>query len=336
LKNINNKWKIENLGNYQTVIERRNLGKEKLVHRILVVDDDKQIIDTIRLILELNDYKPYIASNGLEALEILNQLTFPPDIILSDILMPKMGGYQFYEEVSKNRDWATIPFIFISAKSSPDDIRFGKMLGVDDYLTKPFEEADLLAVIAGKLKKSQKAKEFSSKMSNELLTTLKSDISSSLSPEERIFLFYMLWDEDYGPKLQNYFPKVQISFSIQELGSKLFFTSVSLNSQDSYYKAEGVKLRLANLEMEAFLYFDAKAEIEVRGNKGQFMLVALAPKINYIESLRIKNIFTEISIKLKKEISWEIQEYWNSIVTILTTPMGDKKLSSKDLKLRLT
>jgi DNA-binding response OmpR family regulator len=76
-----------------------------------------------------------------------------PDLILADIMMPLMDGFTFYERVVSNPYLNHIPFIFLTAKSSGDDIRQGKELGVDDYLTKPFAPEDLLASIRGKLKR---------------------------------------------------------------------------------------------------------------------------------------------------------------------------------------
>ena len=110
----------------------------------------------VKLLLESNDYRVETAKTGEDALKILSDLKTPPDIIISDIMMPKMNGYNFFETVSDNLKWNRIPFIFISALSTPEDIRIGKMLGVDDYLTKPFKEEDLLATISGKVNRKYK------------------------------------------------------------------------------------------------------------------------------------------------------------------------------------
>ena len=123
---------------------------------ILIVEDNADLLYNLNLILESNNYRTLLAKNGKEAIQILNNLDEIPDIILSDILMPKMDGYEFFKEISTNTRWYRIPFIFLTAKTSPKDIRFGKLLGVDDYITKPFTEKDLLAVITGKVARNRR------------------------------------------------------------------------------------------------------------------------------------------------------------------------------------
>ena len=114
---------------------------------VLVVEDNEVILFNIKLFLEMQNYETLTAMNGVEALDVLKNAARQPDIIVSDIMMPEMDGYEFYRKVSENAEWSLIPFVFVSAKSSPEDIRLAKKLGVDDYITKPFEEEDLLAVI---------------------------------------------------------------------------------------------------------------------------------------------------------------------------------------------
>ena len=116
---------------------------------LLVVEDDFAMLEGLRDILELSGYAVLTARNGLEGLAALKQNL--PDLILSDINMPRMDGYQFYSQVRATPEWVSIPFIFLTAKAEKTDIRLGKSLGADDYLTKPFEEADLLVAVQAKL-----------------------------------------------------------------------------------------------------------------------------------------------------------------------------------------
>ena len=109
---------------------------------ILVVEDNVDILDNIKIMLELNGYDTITATNGKEALLKLAKLSRPPDVIVSDILMPKMDGYTFFKEISKNNLWFNTPFIFLSAKATPEDVKLGKLLGADDYITKPFKEEE--------------------------------------------------------------------------------------------------------------------------------------------------------------------------------------------------
>ena len=85
------------------------------------------------------------AKDGIEALTTLRSHTV--DLILADIGMPRMNGYQLYDHVAENPQWVMIPFVFLTARALDSDIRYAKELGVDDYLTKPFMPDDLLAAI---------------------------------------------------------------------------------------------------------------------------------------------------------------------------------------------
>ena len=116
---------------------------------ILVVDDRRDLLRTISFTLEKAGYRVLTAGDGVDALRVLG--AEPVDVILADIAMPGLNGYQLYERVRENPDWVAIPFLFLTARAFDSDIRYGKSLGVDDYLTKPIQPEDLLAAIEGKL-----------------------------------------------------------------------------------------------------------------------------------------------------------------------------------------
>ena len=120
---------------------------------ILVVDDQPDLLDNIGLTLEGAGYRVFTASDGVEALRVLQSQ--PVNLILADIGMPNMNGYQLYERTRQNPDWLMIPFLFLTARTMDSDIRYGKELGVDDYLTKPLEVEDLLATVHGKLRRAR-------------------------------------------------------------------------------------------------------------------------------------------------------------------------------------
>ena len=125
---------------------------------ILVVDDEDDVRHCVVWALQNAGYRVLGAPNGVEALGILG--TERVDLILADIAMPRMNGYQLYNEVVQNPDWILIPFVFLTARSLDSDIRYGKELGVDDYLTKPFRPDDLLATVRGKLRRAQQLTQF--------------------------------------------------------------------------------------------------------------------------------------------------------------------------------
>jgi signal transduction histidine kinase len=119
--------------------------------RVLIVEDDGHLLSGIKDILELEDFDVMTAQNGREGLEVLRGQAEPPNIIVSDIMMPHMDGYQFLEEVRKEREWKKIPFIFLTAKGEKADKQKGLKGGADHFLTKPFDAEDLIATVEAAL-----------------------------------------------------------------------------------------------------------------------------------------------------------------------------------------
>ncbi len=152
---------------------------------VLVVEDDTALLQGLRDILELSGYQVLTARTGVEGLAALEKQV--PDLILSDINMPQMDGYQFYALLRANPDWVSLPFIFLTAKSEKDDVRRGKLLGADDYIIKPFEEVDLLVAIQAKLNRRA---EIQAAM-NRQMDDLKRTILTTLNHEFRTPLTYI-------------------------------------------------------------------------------------------------------------------------------------------------
>ncbi|GAB4441528.1 MAG: response regulator [Anaerolineae bacterium] len=123
--------------------------------KILVVEDDVALLEGIRDILELDGYTVLAVSSGVEGVEYLRKEAEPPDLIVSDIMMPKMSGYEFFEIVRSEADWVTIPFIFLTAKGEKADVRLGMGMGVDYYVTKPFDSEDLLVAVESRLRRAK-------------------------------------------------------------------------------------------------------------------------------------------------------------------------------------
>ena len=120
--------------------------------KILLIEDDSVLRDNTAELLELSGYKVIKASNGKEGLKMA--ITNPPDIVVCDIMMPEMNGYEVLEKLSENRKLKFTPFIFLSAKTEHHEIRKGMNMGADDYITKPFTEDELLSAIKSRLAKA--------------------------------------------------------------------------------------------------------------------------------------------------------------------------------------
>ncbi len=118
---------------------------------IFVVEDNPDVLFNIQITLEANNFKVLTAINGKEAITSLIEIATLPDLIITDIMMPEMDGYEFYQVLSGEPKWKDIPLLFLSALATPDDIRFARILGVEDYITKPFKEEVLLEMIEKKL-----------------------------------------------------------------------------------------------------------------------------------------------------------------------------------------
>ena len=119
---------------------------------ILVIDDNKDIRENTAEILDLAGYKTFMAENGKKGVEIA--LKEKPSLIVCDIMMPELDGYGVLHLIRKNEDTEHIPFIFLTAKTERNDFRKGMEMGADDYITKPFEDIELLNAVEIRLKKS--------------------------------------------------------------------------------------------------------------------------------------------------------------------------------------
>jgi len=113
--------------------------------KILIIEDQLEVRENSEEQPELSNYEPITAENG--KVGIKKALEVKPDLILCDIMMPEMDGYEVLYLLGKNPDLANIPFIFLTAKSEQTDFRKGRNLGADDYNTKPFEEIELLNAV---------------------------------------------------------------------------------------------------------------------------------------------------------------------------------------------
>lgn len=287
---------------------------------ILIVDDNQDILFHLKLILEDINYQIETAMNGLEAIELLSKLTRLPDLIISDIMMPVMDGYEFFSKVSQNSVWNRIPFLFLTAKTTPEDVRLGKMLGVDDYISKPFTTEDLIAIIHGKIDRNKKSSLLDKKVT-ELLANLSIN-DESITPDERseVMLLQMGWDDVMGPQLKrSYAIKDKFHFSKDQIGSQLFLSANFIYGNDNIRKAQGILLKIENINRMGYLFFDSVPNSDLRSGEEQIGLIVIAPKISYLQSLKLKKILIELSQNIKDNKYWEEKYYWERLTSVLTS-----------------
>jgi DNA-binding response OmpR family regulator len=125
--------------------------------KILLIEDNRDVRETTADILELSGYAVVAVDSGKAGVEAA--LASRPDLIVCDIMMPGLDGYGVLHILGKRTETAGIPFIFLTARSEKADVRKGMNLGADDYLTKPFEESELLDAVETRLRKSERLRE---------------------------------------------------------------------------------------------------------------------------------------------------------------------------------
>jgi DNA-binding response OmpR family regulator len=110
--------------------------------KVLVVDDDAEIRDIIETLLNMRGYDVYSASDGISALaQVKNKR---PNLMILDVSMPRMSGFQTCQAIRRLKGYEDIPVIFLTAKKSEQDRKFGERIGGDAYLTKPYKPEELL------------------------------------------------------------------------------------------------------------------------------------------------------------------------------------------------
>jgi DNA-binding response OmpR family regulator len=119
--------------------------------KIVLIEDDTILRETTAELLELSGYQVRTASDGKRGVQLAKE--YLPDVVICDIMMPELDGYGVLRNLAQDQNTQAIPFIFLSAKTERKDIRKGMELGADDYLTKPFEEQELLGAIESRLAK---------------------------------------------------------------------------------------------------------------------------------------------------------------------------------------
>lgn len=206
-----------------------NKTNEKVMPKILVVEDEEIVRSNIAEILKAEGFEIAEAENGVQAIKELSR--FYPDLIISDIMMPGMDGFELVNYIQNNPLTSSIPIILLTARAESTDIRRGMQFGADDYITKPFKANDLVGAVRTRLMKHENY--------NKKFEELKSNISMYIPHEFRT-------------------PLVSI----------LGFADLIINSLDDLDKEEikqmAVKVKSAGLRLyervEKFLYF---AELEL-------------------------------------------------------------------------
>lgn len=113
--------------------------------KVLIVDDERNIVTALEYLLQKNGYEVQVAETGEDALAQLD--SFSPDLVLLDVMMPKVSGYEVCQRVRSRPEWRDIKVVMLSAKGREVEVSKGMSLGADLYVTKPFSNTELVATI---------------------------------------------------------------------------------------------------------------------------------------------------------------------------------------------
>ena len=150
------------------------------MNNILVIEDDLNVQSNLVDLLTEEGYKVYTAENGEEGIK--QATLIKPDIIISDVLMPKKNGFQVLTELQQNKKTDSIPFIFLTARSAQEDVRLAMREGADDYLTKPYKSTELLQAIEVRLQKKVKINQKMENAANNILLSFPHELRTPLIP----------------------------------------------------------------------------------------------------------------------------------------------------------
>lgn len=197
---------------------------------ILIIEDNNDVRENTAEILELANYTVLQAENGKQGVEIAQQAKV--DLIICDIMMPVLDGYGVIHLLSKNSATASIPFIFLTAKSERMDFRKGMEMGADDYISKPFDDIELLKAVESRIKKNEILKaEFSKNVDglNKFFDEVKKiDDLKMLSTDRRVKLFKKkenIFSEGNSPVYLYFLVKGKIkNYKSHEYGKELITT----------------------------------------------------------------------------------------------------------------
>ena len=118
--------------------------------KILIVDDEQDIVESLKFVLETSGYTCYTAFNGEDGLKLAKELV--PDLIILDVMMPKINGYKISRLLKYDAKYKNIPILMVTARSQEEDKLIGEETGADEYITKPFELDEVVKKVEQYLK----------------------------------------------------------------------------------------------------------------------------------------------------------------------------------------
>jgi CheY-like chemotaxis protein len=261
--------------------------------KVLIIEDNDDIRENVIEILELSGYAVMEANNGKLGVEMA--IKHMPDIILCDIMMPELDGYGALEQLNKRPETSTIPFIFLTAKADRLDLRKGMELGADDYLTKPFDDTELLSAIETRLKKKDQQKQFYSKPLEQLSNLVSK--KDGLAELERII-------DDHNPK------KIKKGQAIHHEGDRVTGISLIISGKVKTVKMaeDGRELITGIFEKDDFLDVNTLLSNDIYTDTAIAMEETILCLIPREQLDKLISLYPDIGVKFIKILANNIQE----------------------------
>jgi signal transduction histidine kinase len=188
---------------------------------ILIIEDEKDICEDLVKIFEISGYRTLSAFNGYDALKLAQENI--PDLILSDIMIPGINGYELLRTLQSNHETAAIPFLFLSAKSNKFDVRAAMNLGADDFITKPYDIDELLNTVKVRLEKKLRRESHLNQKIENLQTNLRKTMPHEIRTPLNVILGFSEFLMKNNKKIQEGEALDMIN-NIHESGQRLLRT----------------------------------------------------------------------------------------------------------------
>ncbi len=276
---------------------------------ILIIEDNFEVRENTKEILELSNYNVHAAENGKEGVKLAKQHL--PDLIICDIMMPELDGYGVLHMLNKDIQTATIPFIFLTAKADKSEIRKGMSLGADDYLTKPFDDTELLDSIDTRLRKIDQLKTISDDKLEQITQYL--TVNKGVKELDDLMLV----------KKHKIYEKKQIIYSEGDHAQYLYFIQngkVKCTKSDDYGKELMIEILQNN---DFFGYHDlmCAGEHSESATAMEESEIVLIPKSDFEQLIQNNR---DIAVQFIKMLSNNVKEKEERLLRLAFTPVRER------------
>jgi len=258
------------------------------MNKILVIEDDKLIQNNLYDLLTSEDYSVDCASNGIEGIEKVNE--FYPDLIICDVMMPKLNGFEVLEELQKDNSTATIPFLFLTAKTEMQNLRQGMRLGADDYLLKPFDVEEVLEAVKTRIRKKEINNNKLKQMQEQIAHKLPHDLRTPLVP----ILGYaeMIESEDDIDQIKSMIKTIRTSGKVLQNRIEKFLLYKDLLLNEINKSDEISHPAPTQISSDLVSYYSSSIPEEFRDSER--IKINIQPSLLAINDWYLKIVFTEL------------------------------------------